>query len=92
MPFYNTFKRRGMLRLVEDLLRAKFGKEGIALAPAIRDLDDGELCLDLNRAIAMAEGLDEVRLAVARASAMQRWPRGMENGKREFWSPYDPLD
>ena len=69
MPFVNTIERRGMLRLIEDSLRTKFGEEGIEVMPAIRELNDAEKYFALNRTILAAETLDEVRRACAKASA-----------------------
>jgi hypothetical protein len=64
--------------MLEDLLRDKFGDEGVQLMPAIEALNDGEKYLALNRAIAAATTLDEVRRACAPASA--RAPRGKKGG------------
>jgi hypothetical protein len=69
MPFVTGFERSGMLRLIEDILRTKFGEEGAGLMPAIEDLDDAEKYVTLNRAIVAATTLDEVRRACAEAAA-----------------------
>jgi hypothetical protein len=82
MPYYTTWERVAMLRMLEDLLRDKFGDEGVNLMPAIEELNDGEKYMALNRAIAAATTLDEVRRACAPASAPARRGKKGGNGKR----------
>jgi hypothetical protein len=82
MPYVTSWERNGMLQAVEDLLRSKFGDEADELMPAISELDDAEKYLALNRAVASATTLDEVRQAVAKATAPARRPRKSGNGKR----------
>jgi hypothetical protein len=69
MPFYDMWQRRGMLRMIENALRAKFGEEGVKLVPTIAELMDGEKYLALIGVIATATSLDEVRQACAEAGA-----------------------
>jgi hypothetical protein len=82
MPFVTGFERRGMLKLIEDGLRTKFGEEGAELMPAVKDLNDAEKYVELNRAILSAATLDEVRRACARAAAPARRRKKGGNGKR----------
>jgi hypothetical protein len=82
MPFVDTYERRGMLKLIEDLLRTNFGEEGAALMPAIRGLRDADKFMALNRTISKAETLDEVRGVIAKAAAPAKRPRKGGNGKR----------
>jgi len=82
MPFVTSFERGGMLKLIEDTLRTKFGAEGIELMPAIAELDDAEKYLGLNRTIVTAESLDKVRQAIARAATPPRGRKKAGNGKR----------
>jgi hypothetical protein len=72
MPFYDYHQKQAMLRLIGDLLEAKFGEEGVKLMPAIRELSDGEKYIALNRTIAVASTVEQVRRACARASAPPR--------------------
>jgi hypothetical protein len=78
VPFVTSFERRGMLRVIEDLLRAKFDEQGVQLIPAIRQLNDAEKYLALSRAIAAATTLEEVRQAYAQVAA----PRSRRKRKR----------
>ena len=82
MPFVTSIERAGMLRLIEDLLRTKFGEEGSQLMSAISALDDAEKYVTLNKTVATATTLDEVRRACAKAAAPSRRPRKGGNGKR----------
>jgi hypothetical protein len=72
MPFVDTFERRAMLKMVEKVLRARFGDEGVGLMPAIRELNDAEKYEALIETIATAESLGEVRKACTRAAAALR--------------------
>jgi hypothetical protein len=85
MPYYTGTARIIMLDMLEDLLRDKFGDEGVKLMPAIEALNDGEKYKALNRAIAAATTLDEVRQACAAASAPA--PRGKKGGNRKRSRP-----
>jgi hypothetical protein len=69
MPFVTSWERRGMLRLIESSLRARFGEEGASLMPAIRSLNDADKYEALNQTIVTAASLDEVRQACAAAAA-----------------------
>ncbi len=69
MPFVDSIERRGMLKMLEVILRTKFGEEGIALVPAIRELNDAKKYEDLSRTIVTAETVDEVRKACTKATA-----------------------
>jgi hypothetical protein len=82
MPFVTGFERRGMLRLIEDTLRTKFGEAAMDLVPAIEDMDDAEKYVALNRTIATAATLDEVRRACARLAAPPTRRKKGGNGKR----------
>ena len=68
MPFVTSWERRGMLKLIEDLLRTKFGVEGAELMPAIVLLNDAEKYETVNRAIVTATTVNEVRQACAEAA------------------------
>jgi hypothetical protein len=82
MPYITGIGRTAMLSMLEDLLRDKFGDEGVKLMPAIQALNDGEKYMALNRAIAAATTLDEVRRACAPASAPAPRVKKGGNGKR----------
>jgi hypothetical protein len=82
MPWVTGFERRGMLRILEDSLRTKFGEEALELMPALWELDDAEKYLTLNRTITMATTLDEVRRACARLAAPATRRKKGGNGKR----------
>jgi hypothetical protein len=73
MPFVTTPDRfameKGMLQLIEDLLRAKFGEEGCKLMPQISDLEDADKFRMVHIDITNATTLDEVRRACAAAAA-----------------------
>jgi hypothetical protein len=66
MPYVTSFERFGMRRMIEDSLRAKFGKEGVALMPAIIALNESENFLTVNRAILADASVDEVRRTCAK--------------------------
>jgi hypothetical protein len=65
MPYVTSFERLAMRRMIEDGLRTKFGEEALDLMPAVIQLNDAEKYLALNRTIATAATLDEVRRACA---------------------------
>ena len=71
-----------MLRLIEDSLRAKFGEEGVALMPAIDEINDSYNYILINRSIAPATTLDEVRRACAAAAAPAPRRKKSSNGQR----------
>ena len=83
MPYVTGIERLGMLRVMEDQLRAKFEEEGARLMPMIRELNDAEKYLTLNRVIMTATSLDEVRRAYAKAAAprSRRKRRRSANGR-----------
>jgi hypothetical protein len=64
MPFMTTPERlgleKGLLEAIELLLQVKFGQEGLALLPEIRELPDVEQTRAVLRALATATTLDEV--------------------------------
>jgi hypothetical protein len=78
MPFVTSFERRGMLKAIAAALETKFGEEGAALVPVIRELNDAEKYLALNQVIATATTFDEVRRAYAKVAA----PRSRRKRKR----------
>jgi DNA-directed RNA polymerase specialized sigma24 family protein len=82
VPYVTSVEREGMFKLIKDLLRAKFGAEAEELLDPIHDLNDAEKYKTLNRVIASAATLDEVRRACVAAGA--RLPRRKKggNGKR----------
>lgn len=65
MPYTTISERSGMVRLLEALLREKFGEEGAALIPAIWELNDADKFEALGRRIVTASSLEEVRRACA---------------------------
>ena len=67
MPYTTIFGRSAMVELLEAQLREKFGEEGAALIPAIRELNDAEKFKELGRLIVTAGSLEEVRRACAAA-------------------------
>jgi hypothetical protein len=68
VPFLASFERRTIHGLIEEALRAKFGEEGLELMPEITEMRDLEKYKTVNRVIAIATTLDEVREACAAAS------------------------
>jgi hypothetical protein len=82
MPFVTGWGRDGMLAIIEDLLRDKFGDEGANLLPNIAEMDDAEKFKAVGRAIAKAATLDEVRRACAEAAGPAPRRRKGANGKR----------
>jgi hypothetical protein len=73
VPFVTTPERygikKGMLQIIETLLRDRFGEEGARLLPEIKALNDPDKFVLLSPVIAKATTLDEVRSACAAASA-----------------------
>jgi hypothetical protein len=82
MSFVTGWGRDGMLAVVEDLLRDKFGDEGAKLLPAISAMDDAEKYKALNRAIANAATLEDVRRACAEIVGPAPRRKKGGNGKR----------
>jgi len=82
MPYVTSIERVVMLEMIEDVLRARFGEEGAGLIPAIQELNDAEKYLALNRVIATATTLDEVRQAYAKAAAPPTRRKRGSNGTR----------
>jgi hypothetical protein len=78
MPFVDSFERRGMFKALAAALETKFGEEGAALVPAIRELNDAEKYMTLNRVIATATTFEEVRRAYAKMAA----PRSRRKRKK----------
>ena len=72
MPFVTTPERFGMekgfLLVVEDLLRDKFGEEGVQLLPEIIALDDPDKFRAMTLSISKATTLEEVRRACGAAA------------------------
>jgi hypothetical protein len=71
-----------LIHIIEDALRAKFGDEGATLIPALEEINDGEKYIVINRAIALATTLDEVRRACAAAAAPAPRRKKGGNGQR----------
>jgi hypothetical protein len=73
MPFITIPERigikMGMMQMIEDLLRDKFGEEGAKLTAEIKALEDMEKYRAINIAIGRATTLGEVRRALAEAAA-----------------------
>ncbi len=69
MPYVTSVERIGiakgrklaLIESIEDLLRDKFGKAGLALLPEIKALDDAEKYRTIIRAIAVANSPEDVR-------------------------------
>jgi hypothetical protein len=84
MPFMTTpewvARQKIMLELIEDMLRAKFGEEGVRLMPQIRALEELDKLRAMMQAIAMATTLDEVRRACAKAAVPEDAPRKKRGG------------
>jgi hypothetical protein len=65
MPLDTGIQRIGMVRMLERLLRIKFGEEGVALMPEITELNKADKYLAMQKVIVNATGVDEVRRACA---------------------------
>ena len=80
MPFVSTPVRYGiklgMLQIIEDTLRVKFGEAGVALFPEIKALNDPKMFRAVQGAIVVATTLDEVQAACAKARAPLLAARG----------------
>ncbi len=87
MPFITTPERigfeRGLLRMIEDHLRTKFGEEGLNLIPEIVALDDPEKYLAIGRTVLTATTLEEVRAACAKLAAPEPTPKKGKSGKKK---------
>jgi hypothetical protein len=87
MPFVTTPERfgirQGLLLAIEDLLRAKFGEEGVQLLPEIKVLGDADKFRALFGTIIKADTLAEVRQACAAAAAPPEPPKKTTRRKRE---------
>jgi hypothetical protein len=86
VPFYTIWERdgmkKGMLRMMEQALRLRFGDEGAALLPAIQALDDPDKYLAVHDAILQAHSLDEARQACTKAAAPPPRRKKGGSGKR----------
>jgi hypothetical protein len=87
MPFLTTPERvgirKGMLLMIEDTLRAKFGEEGVRLMPVIEALYDADKYRAVMQTIIPATTLDEIRRACAKAATPEEKPRKKRgSGKR----------
>jgi hypothetical protein len=75
MPYVTSFTRLAMLEMIERLLRARFGAEGAKLMGDINALySDADKLMDISDAIGLATNLDDVRQAVAQATAPPKKP------------------
>jgi hypothetical protein len=74
--------RHEMLLLAEVALGRSFGEAGIALLPAIAEVDDAEAYDDLLWAIVMSDSVEEVQRAIAGALTPTGGLLRVENGKR----------
>jgi hypothetical protein len=90
VPFITTPERYGirvgLLQAIEDLLRVKFGEEGVALLVEIRALEEAEKYLAVHNAIAQGMSgpltLDDVRRAIAKAASPPPPPPKKRRTKR----------
>jgi hypothetical protein len=82
MPYVTSYERWGMMDLIEDALRTKFGEEGASLVEPIGDLNDAEKYRAIMRVIVLASSLDEVRQAYAQAAAPPPRRKKGGGGKR----------
>ncbi len=87
MPFITLPERigikRGMLRAIEIILRARFGEEGLKLMPEIVALDDPEKYSATTEMLGTATTLEEVRAACAKAAAPAPTPKKGKSGKKK---------
>src|SRR5262249_29398418 len=72
MPYVTSIERSGMRKMIEVMLRTKFGEEALELMPTILEMNDAEKYLALNQTIITATTLDEVRRACAKLAAPPR--------------------
>jgi hypothetical protein len=82
MPYVTSIERSGMRKMIEVMLRTKFGEGAVELFPAILEMNDAEKYEALNRTIMTATTLDEVRWAVAKLAAPPRRRKKGDNAKR----------
>jgi hypothetical protein len=82
MRYVTSIERSGMRKMIEVMLRTKFGEEADELMPAILEIDDAEKYEALNRTIMSAATLEEVRRACAKLAAPARRRKKGDNGKR----------
>lgn len=79
VPFITTPERigikRGLLQAIEDLLKIRFSEEGVLLMAQIRPLEDADKYRLIHQAAVRATTLDDVRHAIAEASAPPPPPR-----------------
>jgi hypothetical protein len=84
MPFITTPERigiqRGLRRAIEALLRLKFGDEGVALMPQLKEVYDADKLLSILEVVGTEHSLDEVRQACQ--TATQATPPPKQNKKR----------
>jgi hypothetical protein len=84
MPFITTPEwigiQKGMLLIIEDTLRAKFGEEGVRLMPEVSALEELDKLRAINQTIATATTLDEVRRACAKAAGPEDAPKKKRRG------------
>jgi hypothetical protein len=76
MPFITTPERigmeKGLLEGIEVSLDVKFGAEGLALLPEIRELHGHEVLRAILQTIRKASRLDEVRRVLTRKRRSQK--------------------
>jgi hypothetical protein len=73
---------KGMLIMIEDLLRIRLGDEGPKLLPEITALDDPDKYRAMLATISKAASVEEVRLACAAAAAAPEPAKKKTRGKR----------
>ncbi len=73
--------RREMLLTSEVVLGKRFGERGLALLPAIAELNDAKKCDDLLWTMVMADSLEEVRCVIGGGTVVRHWSRRVEKGK-----------
>jgi hypothetical protein len=82
MPYVTTFERAGMVKMIEQALRTKFGEEGVALVPVIEEINNAEKYLAIQDVLIQADSLDEVRQACSKAAAPPPRRKKSASGKR----------
>ncbi len=69
MPYVTSFerhgRREGFYTLIEEILQAKFGDEGVSLMAEVRAQQDEEKLKAVGRAAGPATSLDDVRRALS---------------------------
>jgi hypothetical protein len=87
MPFITTperlGRRMGMLELIENQLRSKFGEEGTKLMPGLDEVYDADKLLAVGVAVGRATTLDEVRRAFAEAASPSESPKKPSRRKQK---------